>query len=344
MPKLLTHLEDGFDLVSGWKQDRQDPGPRPGRPGSSTGSRRVMTGVRLHDFNSGFKIYRREVVEELRLYGELHRFIPALAAWRGFRVDRGARASPPAAVRPIEVRLGPPLAGFPRSPDGAVPDPLHAAAAPPLRGPRARRMGGGVRGQPYLTGHLAGRRAADRAIARSWPSACSACWSGSSSSPRSAQRADPQLPDAERRRRLDPVPAGLIAGRPAERQRGQVPVARTRSSATWSRRFPAGWRSWSPPRALAASSRSDAARASSWRPVGAPPGTRLDGLELDETALAQARVRCPGATFVRGDAYDAPLREPELRPRGVPRGAGAPGRSGAGAAGDPARLPHRAAC
>jgi hypothetical protein len=46
-----------------------------------------LTGVRLRDFNSGFKAYRREVVEELRLYGELHRFIPALAAWRGFRVD-----------------------------------------------------------------------------------------------------------------------------------------------------------------------------------------------------------------------------------------------------------------
>jgi hypothetical protein len=45
-----------------------------------------LTGVRLHDFNSGFKIYRREVVEEIRLYGELHRFIPALAAWRGFQV------------------------------------------------------------------------------------------------------------------------------------------------------------------------------------------------------------------------------------------------------------------
>src|SRR5262245_9187641 len=86
IPKLLTRLEDDFDLVSGWKRERQDPR-------SKTGPSRLfiwvtgrMTGVPLHDFNSGFKIYRREVVEDIRLYGELHRFIPALAAWRGFRV------------------------------------------------------------------------------------------------------------------------------------------------------------------------------------------------------------------------------------------------------------------
>jgi glycosyltransferase involved in cell wall biosynthesis len=86
IPKLLARLEDGFDLVSGWKRDRQDPR-------SKTWPSRVfnwvtgwLTGVRLHDFNSGFKIYRREVVQEIRLYGELHRFIPVLAAWRGFQV------------------------------------------------------------------------------------------------------------------------------------------------------------------------------------------------------------------------------------------------------------------
>jgi glycosyltransferase involved in cell wall biosynthesis len=87
LPRLLTRLEEGYDLVSGWKQDRQDP---PSKTLPSRLFNRVtawLTGVRLHDFNSGFKVYRREVVEELRLYGELHRFIPAIAAWRGFRVD-----------------------------------------------------------------------------------------------------------------------------------------------------------------------------------------------------------------------------------------------------------------
>jgi glycosyltransferase involved in cell wall biosynthesis len=87
LPRLLQHLEDGCDLVSGWKQDRQDPASKtlPSRLFNRVTA--WLTGVRLHDFNSGYKAYRREVVEELRLYGELHRFIPALAAWRGFRVE-----------------------------------------------------------------------------------------------------------------------------------------------------------------------------------------------------------------------------------------------------------------
>ena len=87
LPRLLTRLEEGYDLVSGWKRDRQDRLSKtlPSRLFNWVTSR--LTGLRLHDFNSGFKVYRREVVEELRLYGELHRFIPTLAAWRGFRVD-----------------------------------------------------------------------------------------------------------------------------------------------------------------------------------------------------------------------------------------------------------------
>jgi glycosyltransferase involved in cell wall biosynthesis len=87
IPRLLARLEDGQDLVSGWKEHRQDPRSKtwPSRLFNWVTGR--LTGVRLRDFNSGFKVYRREVVEEIRLYGELHRFIPALAAWRGFRVD-----------------------------------------------------------------------------------------------------------------------------------------------------------------------------------------------------------------------------------------------------------------
>ena len=87
VPRLLARLEDGYDLVSGWKRERQDPRSKtlPSRLFNWVTGR--LTGLRLHDFNSGFKVYRREVVDELRLYGELHRFIPALAAWRGFRVD-----------------------------------------------------------------------------------------------------------------------------------------------------------------------------------------------------------------------------------------------------------------
>jgi len=87
IPRLLARLEEGQDLVSGWKRDRQDPRSKTWPSRLFNGVTGWLTGVRLHDFNSGFKAYRREVAEEIRLYGELHRFIPALAAWKGFRVD-----------------------------------------------------------------------------------------------------------------------------------------------------------------------------------------------------------------------------------------------------------------
>lgn len=86
IPRFLKKLEEGYDLVSGWKAQRQDPRSR--RLLSAVFNRvtSALTGVKLHDLNCGFKAYRRAVTEELRLYGELHRFIPALASWRGFRI------------------------------------------------------------------------------------------------------------------------------------------------------------------------------------------------------------------------------------------------------------------
>ncbi len=86
LPKLVEGLERGLDLVSGWKQKRQDPISKtvPSRLFNLVTS--WVSGVRLHDFNCGYKLYRREVTESLEIYGELHRFLPALAHWRGFRV------------------------------------------------------------------------------------------------------------------------------------------------------------------------------------------------------------------------------------------------------------------
>ena len=86
IPRLLAKLDEGFDLVSGWKTKRRDPLRRriPSRIFNSVTGR--MSGVRLHDLNCGLKAYRAEVVHGLRLYGELHRFIPVLAHYRGFRV------------------------------------------------------------------------------------------------------------------------------------------------------------------------------------------------------------------------------------------------------------------
>jgi glycosyltransferase involved in cell wall biosynthesis len=86
IPRLLAKLDEGFDLVSGWKTRRRDPFRRRvvSRVFNSVTGR--ISGLRLHDLNCGLKAYRAEVLRGLRLYGELHRFIPVLAHYRGFRV------------------------------------------------------------------------------------------------------------------------------------------------------------------------------------------------------------------------------------------------------------------
>lgn len=86
LPRLLAALEGGLDLVSGWKVKRHDPITKtlPSKLFNMVTS--SVAGVKLHDFNCGFKLYRREVVDAIEVYGELHRFMPALAHWRGFRV------------------------------------------------------------------------------------------------------------------------------------------------------------------------------------------------------------------------------------------------------------------
>lgn len=96
VPRMVEALTDGgYDLVSGWKTVRRD-----------TLSKRLFSkvfnwvtgrfsGIQLHDFNCGFKIYRREVTDTLRVYGELHRFLPVLAHWHGFKVgELGVRHHP----------------------------------------------------------------------------------------------------------------------------------------------------------------------------------------------------------------------------------------------------------
>ncbi|MBM3498018.1 MAG: glycosyltransferase family 2 protein [Armatimonadetes bacterium] len=85
VPKLLARLAEGCDTVSGWKRTRRDPWHKvwPSRIFNLLVA--WLTGVRLHDVNCGLKAYRREAVEEVALYGELHRFIPVLAHAKGFR-------------------------------------------------------------------------------------------------------------------------------------------------------------------------------------------------------------------------------------------------------------------
>jgi glycosyltransferase involved in cell wall biosynthesis len=86
IPNFLAALGEGKDVISGWKQVRHDPWHKiwPSRVFNALVS--WLTGVHLHDHNCGMKCYRAEVFREVRLYGELHRFIPVLAAARGFKV------------------------------------------------------------------------------------------------------------------------------------------------------------------------------------------------------------------------------------------------------------------
>ena len=86
IPGFLDMLDDGYDLVSGWKFRRKDPISKtfPSRIFNFFTS--LIAGVRLHDFNCGFKGYSRDVVANLRIYGELHRYIPVIAHWKGFHV------------------------------------------------------------------------------------------------------------------------------------------------------------------------------------------------------------------------------------------------------------------
>jgi dolichol-phosphate mannosyltransferase len=86
IPRLLAKLDEGFDLVSGWKARRNDPWTRRLLSKIFNRATAIVSGVRLHDVNCGLKAYRAEVLRGMRLYGELHRFIPILASYRGFRV------------------------------------------------------------------------------------------------------------------------------------------------------------------------------------------------------------------------------------------------------------------
>lgn len=87
VPALLEKVEEGYDVVSGWRMDRQDPFLSRRLPSMiANWLISQVTGVHLHDYGCSLKAYRREVVKGVQLYGELHRFIPALSSWMGVSV------------------------------------------------------------------------------------------------------------------------------------------------------------------------------------------------------------------------------------------------------------------
>lgn len=87
IPRLLVKLNEGYDIVSGWRRQREDRLVTRKLPSRAANWLiRKITGVYIHDFGCTLKAYRREVLDETRLYGEMHRFIPALAGWAGAKV------------------------------------------------------------------------------------------------------------------------------------------------------------------------------------------------------------------------------------------------------------------
>jgi glycosyltransferase involved in cell wall biosynthesis len=84
LPHMVARLDEGADLVSGWKRKRRDPLEKTIPSRFFNGVTRIASGIPLHDFNSGIKAYRTEVVRAVRVYGELHRYIPLLAKWEGY--------------------------------------------------------------------------------------------------------------------------------------------------------------------------------------------------------------------------------------------------------------------
>jgi glycosyltransferase involved in cell wall biosynthesis len=87
IPKMLAELEKGYDVVSGWRKDRQDDNltrKLPSKIANSLISK--ISGVHLHDYGCSLKVYRRDIIDGIRLYGEMHRFIPIYAAWQGGRI------------------------------------------------------------------------------------------------------------------------------------------------------------------------------------------------------------------------------------------------------------------
>jgi glycosyltransferase involved in cell wall biosynthesis len=96
IPSFVEKLDEGFDIVSGWRYERKDTWLTRRLPSQiANWAMAKLSGVPLHDFGTTFKAYRREIIQNLPLYGELHRFIPALAAWSGARITEIPVTNPP---------------------------------------------------------------------------------------------------------------------------------------------------------------------------------------------------------------------------------------------------------
>jgi glycosyltransferase involved in cell wall biosynthesis len=87
IPNLLKKLDQGFDLVSGWKKVRHDPFIKKHSSRFFNFITGLLSGIKIHDFNCGLKAYRKQVTDSIKVYGELHRYVPVLASWQGFTIS-----------------------------------------------------------------------------------------------------------------------------------------------------------------------------------------------------------------------------------------------------------------
>ena len=150
IPRFLAELEQGLDVVSGWKKTRHDPWHKvyPSRVFNWMVSR--LTGCRLHDHNCGFKLYRREVLREVGIYGELHRFIPGPGACPRLSRRRGRGPPSPPPARRVQVRILAVPQGVSRPADRSFPDPVQPAAVARAGWHRPGALRPGQRGHALL--------------------------------------------------------------------------------------------------------------------------------------------------------------------------------------------------
>ena len=148
IPALLAKIEEGYDIASGWRKNRIDNAISRKLPSRiANWLMAKASGLDLHDFGTTFKAYRAEVLKDVNLYGELHRFIPALASFYGARVAEVPIQNPPARLRRFALRHQPHLPGDVRHHHHQVPAQIHDAADALLRHPRAwlgTTLGGGI--------------------------------------------------------------------------------------------------------------------------------------------------------------------------------------------------------
>ena len=86
IPNFIKKLDEGYDIVSGWRFKRKDPFSKTFPSKLFNYLTSILTRIKIHDFNCGFKVYKKEVIGDINIYGELHRYIPVLAHWKGYKI------------------------------------------------------------------------------------------------------------------------------------------------------------------------------------------------------------------------------------------------------------------